>query len=179
MLRVLFVCAGNICRSPLAEALFRHRVQEEGLQDVVSCDSAGTGAWHVGEPPCPGTLRTLKRLGISSEGLVARQVRPEDLTAFDYILAMDRENLEDLHRLAARAGKTIGRADIAEPDGGEDARIELLLSYAPEIGTLDVNDPYYNGRHDETYRQVAAGVEGFWRHLKSRLMQDGSLKNAK
>ena len=156
MVRVLFVCSGNICRSPLAEALFRRRIEEVGLAGKVRCDSAGTGAWHVGEPPCPGTLATLRRLGLSADGLIARQITDDDFHTFDYILSMDRENLALLER---RRRKRFGDDPAAGPV------IELLLRYAPEVGTLDVNDPYYNGLHDLTYRQVAAGIDGFVAHL--------------
>ncbi|CAM3472589.1 low molecular weight protein-tyrosine-phosphatase [Hydrogenibacillus schlegelii] len=160
MVGVLFVCSGNICRSPLAEALFRRRLEEVGLDGKVVVDSAGTGAWHVGEPPCPGTLATLRRLGLSADGLMARQVTDDDFHTFDYILAMDRENLAILER---RRKRLFGD----DPQTGP--VIELFLRYAPELGVLDVNDPYYNGRHDLTYRQVAAGVEGFLKHLSGEM----------
>ncbi|PTQ52728.1 MAG: Low molecular weight protein tyrosine phosphatase [Brockia lithotrophica] len=152
-LRVLFVCMGNICRSPLAEMLFRHYVEALGLEGRVRCDSAGTGNWHVGEPPCEGTLATARRLGLRWEGVRARQIGPQDFAEFDYILAMDRENLIALERLL--------RAYRVRPRG----KIDLLLAYAPHVGAEEVPDPYFDGRHEEVYVYVDEGVRGFLRHL--------------
>ena len=152
-LRVLFVCMGNICRSPLAEMLFRHYVQALGLEGRVRCDSAGTGNWHVGEPPCEGTLATARRLGLRWEGVRARQIGPRDFDEFDYILAMDRENLAVLKRLL-RAYRVRSRG-----------KIDLLLAYAPHVGTDEVPDPYFDGRHEEVYVYIDEGVRAFLRHL--------------
>ncbi len=91
MKKVLFVCLGNICRSPMAEAVFRDLVSREGLEDRIEIDSAGTGDWHIGHPPHQGTRKILNENNISTEGLVARKIKIEDLTEFDYIIAMDLE----------------------------------------------------------------------------------------
>src|SRR5690606_26802126 len=93
LIKVLFVCLGNICRSPMAEAIFRDMVKREGLDAYIEVDSAGTGDWHVGKPPHEGTRRLLDSKQISYAGLVARQLTKEDLSTFDYILAMDENNL--------------------------------------------------------------------------------------
>jgi len=125
---VLFVCLGNICRSPTAEGAFRHFVAETGLGDRVEVDSAGTGGWHAGEAPDRRMRQAAAAQGITVEGR-ARQVRADDFERFHWIVAMDRENLADLHRLAP---------------AGHGARIVLLRDFDPEGGD-DVPDPYYGG----------------------------------
>ncbi len=151
-LRVLFVCLGNICRSPMAEAVFRHLVREKGLTEYFEIDSAGLGGWHVGEPPHEGTRKILEEKQIDGTGLVARQIREEDLNAFDYILVMDRVNLNEIKALADQSGEH--RADI-----------RLLMDFAPEKGSSEVPDPYYNGRFSEVYELVEAGCQGFLNKL--------------
>ena len=158
MVRVLFVCLGNICRSPMAEAIFRHIVEEEGLADRFEIDSAGTSDYHIGEPPYPGTQRILKKHGIEYEGR-ARQVTIRDLDYYDYVIAMDRSNLADL-KIMLRGRKP--RAKIA-----------LLTDFAPELGLRDVPDPYTDDPDDpiadalfeRTYNIIRAGVEGLLRHI--------------
>jgi protein-tyrosine phosphatase len=130
--RVLFVCLGNICRSPLAEGVFLHLVREAGLTDRFEVDSAGTGDWHVGERPDGRAQAVARRHGVELPSR-ARQVRAEDLEAFDHVLAMDRDNLHDLRRLAGR---------------GATADIRLLRAHDPLAtadGDGDVPDPYYGG----------------------------------
>ena len=130
--RVLFVCLGNICRSPLAEGVFLHLVREAGLSDRFEVDSAGTGDWHVGERPDSRASAVARRHGVELPSR-ARQVTPEDLETFDHVLAMDRENLRDLRRLAPR---------------GATADIRLLRAHDPLSASEDdgdVPDPYYGG----------------------------------
>lgn len=130
-LRVLFVCLGNICRSPLAEGVFRHLVRQTNREVAFEADSAGTGAWHVGEPPDPRSAKVAERHGITLGGL-ARQVRREDFSDFDLILAMDRDNYHELERLGN--------------DAERKARLGLLREFDPgSNGDLDVPDPYYGG----------------------------------
>lgn len=124
MTSVLFVCLGNICRSPLAEGILRARLAEAGLDQRVVVDSAGTGNWHVGKAPDPRSVEIAARNGIDLSPLRARQVAPEDFQRFDLILAMDRDNLASLERLRQR--------------GDGPARLRLFLSH-------DVPDPYYGG----------------------------------
>lgn len=145
MIRVLFVCLGNICRSPMAEAVFAHKVREAGLADKIAVDSAGTGQWHIGERANPGTLRVLARENIPYDGR-ARLLVPEDRDRFDYIMTMDAQNLADVQALF---GNGTGRAKVAP-----------LLSYAPETDTDDVPDPYYNGKFDLVYELVTRGTDG-------------------
>ena len=145
-MRVLFVCLGNICRSPMAHGLFAHRVAERGLTDRLACDSAGTGGWHVGETPDPRTLATLRRHGISLSHR-ARQVVPEDFECFDLLLAMDGNNHETLLSRAPRSARD---------------RVRRMLE---PIGGGDVADPYYGGpdgfetNFAQLDRAVAAWIE--------------------
>jgi protein-tyrosine phosphatase len=138
---VLFVCLGNICRSPLAEGVFRHLVHEQGLDESFLIDSAGTGAWHVGEPADRRSAAVAARHGIDLDGS-ARKVRPDDFENFDLVVAMDRQNLDDLERLAAAHGT--------------EARIHLLREFDPEGGGDEVPDPYYGGPNgfDTVYDMV-------------------------
>ncbi len=150
MIRVLFVCAGNICRSPMAEGVFRHLVEEAGLSDRIQVDSAGTGPWHVGEAAHPGTRKVLSQHGIRYQGR-ARQMSRADLHDFDYIVAMDHENLADIR---------------ARADGRTDAEVRLLLDYAPQAPTREVPDPYYSGRFQAVYELVRQGAEGLLAHIR-------------
>jgi protein-tyrosine phosphatase len=152
---VLFVCLGNICRSPLAEGVFRHLVQEEGLEDRFEIDSAGTGSWHVGERPDPRSTAVARAHGVELPGH-ARQVRPEDLERFDVVVAMDRENLRDLERLS---------------DDGARARLHLLREFDPEGGGDDVPDPYFGG--PDGFETVYAMVHRSCERLLEELRSDG------
>lgn len=129
MRRILFVCLGNICRSPTAEAVFRQRAGQLGLADKLLIDSAGTGDWHLGKAPDPRAIAAAARRGYDLSELRARQVAAEDFSAFDIIVAMDTQNLQDLQALQPASSSS---------------RIELMLSYG-ESTQQDVPDPYYGG----------------------------------
>lgn len=129
-IRILFVCLGNICRSPLAEGLFRHHVEMAGLSSHFEIDSAGTGGWHVGEPPDKRMCAVALARGLDIRHLRARQIRPDDLHRHNLVLAMDKENLRSLRRLA-------GQADTSH--------VRLFRSFDPKPGTGEVPDPYYGG----------------------------------
>lgn len=159
--RVLFVCLGNICRSPTAEGVMRSLVEREGLEGSVQVESAGTGAWHVGSPPDRRASQAASARGIALEG-TARQVRPEDFLEFDVLVAMDRENLSELRRLA--------------PGEAEREKVRLLREFDPanaavsaEQGEqLDVPDPYYGGPggFDEVFDLVSAACEGLLAQIR-------------
>jgi protein-tyrosine phosphatase len=125
--KVLFVCLGNICRSPTAEGVFRHLLRQEAPELQVEVDSAGTADYHLGEPPDLRSQRAAMRRGIDLGALRARQVTPADFARFDLILAMDRANLLELEAMRPKNSR---------------ARVQLFLEYAPELGRLEVPDPY-------------------------------------
>ena len=147
MIRILFVCLGNICRSPLAESVFRHLARERGVERRFEIDSAGTSGWHVGDPPDARSVATARARGVEVCG-ASRKLVPDDLRRFDYVVAMDRENLANITRLQTASG------------GG--ARVHLLREWDPEPGQPDVPDPYYGGErgfeevHDIVERSCAA-----------------------
>jgi protein-tyrosine phosphatase len=153
---ILFVCLGNICRSPTAEGVMRKLVSEAGLQESIGIDSAGTGAWHVGEPPDERATAAAHMRGIVLEGR-ARKVRAEDFERFDLILAMDSSNERDLHRLA--------------PDEKARMKVRLLREFdlaSAGLVDLDVPDPYYDSARgfEIVLDQVQAACEGLLQHAR-------------
>ncbi len=154
--RVLFVCMGNICRSPTAEAVFRARVNEAGLSERFEIDSAGTHAYHIGKSPDQRARAVAERRGVSMEGQHARRVTPEDFSAFDYIIAMDDDNLEELKRVQREAD-----------EAGEGAVLSLLLEYDTNAGRREVPDPYYGGA--QGFEQVFDLVDGAAQYLLETL----------
>src|SRR3954469_16381051 len=154
-MRILFVCMGNICRSPTAEGVMRTLLREQGLEDRIEIDSAGMGGWHVGEPPDARATDAASRRGVTLEG-AARQVRSEDFETFDLLVAMDRENLSGLLAIA--------------PDEEAAAKARLLREFDPasaDAGDLDVPDPYYGG--DRGFEIVLDQVESACRGLLGEL----------
>jgi protein-tyrosine phosphatase len=152
MIRVLFVCLGNICRSPMAEAVFQDMVEQQGLAHAITSDSAGTGGWHSGEQAHPGTLKVLEMHGIHYTGR-ARQLQRADLDEFDYVLAMDDSNYQDIQRMGVNAS----------------AEIRHFLHYSNTAGTVKesiVPDPYYDGRFNEVFHLVVKGNEALLDHIR-------------
>jgi protein-tyrosine phosphatase len=127
-IRILMVCLGNICRSPTAEGVFRQLLTQVAPDLQVEVDSAGTAGYHVGEPPDPRSRRAAMSRGVDLSTLRARRVAIRDFACFDLILAMDRDNLRVLEAM--------------RPEGSR-ARVQLFLEYAPDLGRLEVPDPYY------------------------------------
>ncbi|MER5857791.1 MULTISPECIES: low molecular weight protein-tyrosine-phosphatase [unclassified Streptomyces] len=155
--RVCFVCTGNICRSPMAESVFRARLAEAGLGDRVETDSAGTGGWHEGEAADPRTVRILEEHGYDAEH-VARRFQPSWFARLDLVIALDLSHLTALRRLAPTE---------------EDARkVRLLRSYDPSAADdLDVPDPYYGGPDgfEECLEMVEAASTGLLAEVRERL----------
>lgn len=149
MTRILFVCLGNICRSPSAEGVFRARATQAGL--AVTVDSCGTGGWHAGEAPHPPAIAAALRRGYDLRDLRARQISREDFTRFDHILVMDRRNLADSLALC--------------PEGG--TRPQLFLEYAPAFGQ-EVPDPWYSGDFDGVLDMIEAASDGLIAALRGR-----------
>lgn len=158
MVSVLFVCLGNICRSPTAEAVMRSMADQAGLEDRLEVESAGTGAWHVGHPPDDRARAAAATRGLELAG-TARRVEADDLERFDLIVAMDRENLAELRTLAA-----------GTPD---EHKLRLLREYDPDArasGELDVPDPYYGGEDgfDLVLDVVESGCRGLLEQIARR-----------
>ncbi|RMG27393.1 MAG: low molecular weight phosphotyrosine protein phosphatase [Gammaproteobacteria bacterium] len=151
MVRVLFVCMGNICRSPTAQGVFERLVEEAGLADQIQADSAGTHAYHVGEPPDPRAVEAAGRRGIELSGLLARQVTEADFLEYDYILAMDEANRADLLELCLP---------------GQEHKVRLFMEFA-DLEIREVPDPYYGGRQgfERVLDLVETAAQGLLRHL--------------
>jgi len=154
MIRVVFVCLGNICRSPMAEAVFTDLVEKAGLSDHFDVDSAGTSNYHVGESAHRGTRKVLSQHGIAYQGR-SRQFTPADLNTFDYIVAMDSENESDLRQLANR-----------HPTANK-PKLVKLLNYARQTHYTDVPDPYYVGRFEDVYQAVLDGCVGLLAQIRN------------
>jgi protein-tyrosine phosphatase len=154
-MRVLFVCLGNICRSPTAEAVLRTLAAREAPELSLEVDSAGTSGYHLGQPPDPRTRQAAARRGYDLNALRARIVEPTDFERFDLILAMDRENLSVLRRRA--------------PSSAHE-RLRLFLEFAPQGAPEDVPDPYYGGPNgfEEVLDLVEAATRGLLTHLRQR-----------
>lgn len=164
MINVLFVCLGNICRSPMAEGVFQKMVNDAGLSDRIRVDSAGTGGWHVGETAHRGTLDVLKRHNIAYDGR-ARQFAREDFDRFQYILAMDRSNYNALLRMLP-GERPDAHGILTLPSG---TQVTMFLGFANRAGltqTQDVPDPYYDGRFDEVYALVNDGAQALLDHIR-------------
>ena len=153
MVKVLFVCLGNICRSPTAEGVFRALLRREGLGDRIAVDSAGTHAYHVGEPPDPRAQAAARRRGVDISTLKGRKATAADFEKFDYVLAMDRSNHANLVGICPR-----GRED----------RLHLFLGFAPDLGIQEVPDPYYGGEDgfETMLDMIEAASSGLLDHIR-------------
>ena len=152
---VLFVCMGNICRSPTAEGVFAAQVKRENLEHLIEIDSAGTHAYHIGEAPDARSQKTALRRGVDLSALKARRVSPTDFEKFDYVLAMDRDNYQ-------------GLAAICPP--GSEHKLQLFLSYAPNLEHDEVPDPYYGGPNgfERVLDMIEEASEGLLQEIQLR-----------
>lgn len=154
--RVLFVCMGNICRSPTAEGVFRHLLRGEGFADLIETDSAGTHGYHIGEPPDARARETALRRGVDLSDLRARRVVREDFEFYDYVLAMDRENYQALTSLCPPHHRR---------------KLKLFMEYAPEMGVREVPDPYYGGPggFEQVFDMVEAAALGLLEDIRGAM----------
>jgi len=154
--RILFVCMGNVCRSPMAEGTLRRMLEDAGLGDKVLVASAGTHTFHLGAAPDMRGQIVAGRRGVKLKGIRARRIAEEDFTGFDYLLAMDQENYDYLHELCP------------QPEHRE--KIQLFLSYAPHLADREIPDPYYGSQvgFERVMDLLEAGAEGFLLHLRQR-----------
>jgi protein-tyrosine phosphatase len=157
---ILFVCLGNICRSPIAEGIFRHVSQKTGILDSMTIDSAGLGSWHVGQPPDQRAQDALSGRGIDISNLRARQVTDEDFERFDLILAMDKANRKGLLKLAPKAAQD---------------KIRLFMDYAPNITVQEIPDPFFGGKEgfDYVVQLVESASRGLLRRITAKPAAEG------
>ena len=151
MIKVLFICHGNICRSTMAQSVFQHLVNTKGLTDLFYIDSAATSREEIGNPPHYGTVRKLQQVGIPVIPHKSTQMTRQDYLEYDYLIGMDTANIRNMNAIAG---------------GDPKSKIYKLLSFAGE--GRDVADPWYTGDFDATYRDVTAGCEGFLEFLVER-----------
>ena len=153
MVKVLFVCMGNICRSPTAEGVFAHLVRKYELHKHVATDSAGTRAYHIGEPPDPRSQQCAKQRGVEIGHLRARRFTTADFEDFDYILAMDSDNYANL-------------VAVCPPEARY--KLKMLLEFAPHLKQSDVPDPYYGGElgFERVFDMVETASEGLLDHIR-------------
>ena len=158
MIRILFVCHGNICRSPMAEFIFKDMAEKRGVANRVAVASCATSAEEIrdgiGNPVYPGAREELRRHGLACEGKRAVQLMPSDYRNYDYLVAMDRKNVTNMHRMLG-----------GDPEG----KISLLMDYTSRPG--DVADPWFTGRFDIAYRDIVEGCEGLMKVILARLKE--------
>ena len=158
MIYVLFICLGNICRSPMAEAIFRHKVKQAKLERKIQVDSVGTADYHSGQRPHRGTQRELKRHQISYDGIRARQLNSQDVEISDYLIVMDTENLNDVRNQARRWGYNVD----------DEVRMMLEFAYKTQLEDLDVPDPYYTRGFDTVYKMLDDASDGLLDYIRQQ-----------
>jgi len=147
-INILFVCTGNICRSPMAEAIFNHLVNKSNLESRFKVQSAGTDSWHIGERPCEGTLDILKKKGVALHPQKrAQKVMPSHLVDGDYVIVMDKINQAKLDHIC---------------------ETQLLMEFAPPGNPLEVPDPFYEHNFAQVFELVQAGCEGLLTHIREQ-----------
>lgn len=151
MTSILFICHGNYCRSPMAEATFRYLLKEKGLEPNVHVDSAGIGDWHIGKPPHNKTCEILSKENIPFNGICGRQVTMEDVENFDMIIVMDKKNLSSIRQLA----------------GNSDRHIYLLTDFINESVIVEIPDPFHTGEFENSFCLIKEGCEGLLKTITS------------
>lgn len=166
MVRVLFVCMGNICRSPTAQGVFTRLVEREGLEGLIEIDSSGTHSYHIGHPPDPRAREAAARRGFALGHLRARRLKHDDFEHYDYLLAMDEANREDM--------LAMGPPELAH-------KIHLFLDFASERPEREVPDPYYGSARgfDYVLDLVESAAEGFLAHLRAEHHLPAATQTAK
>ncbi len=158
-MRILFVCLGNICRSPTAHGVFQQMVDDAGLTDQIQVDSCGTGSWHIGHSPDERMQAAALEKGYDLSSLVARRLSPEDFEDYDYLLAMDTRNLADIIKQAPKHFS---------------GRIQLFMDYSDEKKILEVPDPYYGGEQGFSHvvSLIEQGCQGLFETVSAQLMSE-------
>lgn len=158
MIKVLFVCMGNICRSPTAHGVFAKLVKEQGMEHLIQVNSAGTHDYHVGEPPDKRAQAVALRRGINLSGLRGRHVTRKDLDVYDYVLAMDSHNLALLQALGGP---------------GYEAKTRLFLEFAPHYHLREVPDPYYGGENgfEQVLDMIEVAAEGLLADIRKKIIE--------
>lgn len=149
MIRVLFICHGNICRSPMAEFILKDMVRKYGMEDKFFIGSAATSTEEIGNPVHPGARRKLKSVGISCEGKYAVQLRKYDYNSYDYIIGMETINLKNIIKIV---------------EGDPEGKVKRLLDYTKK--PRDIADPWYTGKFNETYEEIYEGCLAFLKYLR-------------
>ncbi len=151
MIKVLFVCLGNICRSPMAECLFKNIVKKEGIEEKFYIDSAATSTEEIGNPIHYGTKNKLKQMNIECGDHIARKMTKQDYEKFDYIIGMEETNITNIKKIVGK---------------DKENKIFKLLDFSNN--PRDIADPWYTGDFDKTYENILEGLEGFMKYLKKR-----------
>ena len=158
MVRVLFICMGNICRSPTAQGVFARLLKQEGLERLIKVDSAGTHAYHIGEPPDVRAQQSAGKRGVDISGQRARRVEKDDFERFDYLLVMDRDNYSRLETLCEEPNRS---------------KLRLFMEFAPHLHEEEVPDPYYGGANgfERVLDMIEAASQGLLEDIRQRYLK--------